>query len=181
MGHPKTNSEPTNGRVGLMTRKELLHLTGWSATAINGWVERGCLVKTGPGVYDGDRTLRRVLDWYEQERRTLLGGSDPATAQSTSQERHAAAAAQRKINEIKLARMEGSSFDMADIKAMWGSIMVAVRQMVLAIPARAAAELPHLTRHDLTVMERECGEILKMNSLANPEHGPLPEPSEARA
>jgi phage terminase Nu1 subunit (DNA packaging protein) len=141
------------------------------------------LVKTGPGVYDGDRTIRRVLDWYEDERRNYFdtGPSNTSDALNTTRERHAAAAAQRKINEIKLARLQGTNFDMTDIREMWSAILVAVRQMVLAIPARAAAELPHLTRHDLAVMERECGEILRMNSLANPDHGPLPEPKEARA
>jgi phage terminase Nu1 subunit (DNA packaging protein) len=173
----KASPEPRNGRIGIMTRQELAILTGWDNRRFSEWAARDCLVRVGRNQYDGDRTIRRILDWNDHARQVSQWGGDPNDPSvNPARERHAAMAAQRRINEIRLARLEGQMFDMADIKAMWGAIMVAVRQMVLAIPSRCAAELPHLTRHDLAVMERECGEILRMNSLANPEVGPLPEP-----
>jgi phage terminase Nu1 subunit (DNA packaging protein) len=147
-----------------------MRLYQWASDDWSKWAMRACCVRTEGGLYDGDATIYAVYRYQGRALSNKEGARSPLTT-----EKLLAQAAIRRMNEMKLARLEGKLIDVNELRDLWAEICTEFRKIVQAIPVRVAAELPHLTRHDLTVMERECKDALRMNALAYPELGPLPE------
>jgi phage terminase Nu1 subunit (DNA packaging protein) len=153
-------------------RPDLMTLYGWDDGAWERWRSRGCLIRSDEaGLWDAAATIGAVFKWQEENREE---GGQPVQRGALAAEKLAAQAAIRRMNELKLARVEGKMIDIDELRALWGELVTEFRRISLSIPVRCAAELPHLTRHDINVMERECKDALRLNTLTNPEIGPLP-------
>ncbi len=50
----------------------------------------------------------------------------------------------------------------SEVEAAWSEIVLRTRTAILAQPARLSAELPHLTRHDVSTIDRSLRDALTM-------------------
>jgi hypothetical protein len=48
-----------------------------------------------------------------------------------------------------------------DVERAWGDVLRMVRIGMLAVPQRVAQKIPHLTRQDVSEVDREVREVLR--------------------
>ena len=66
---------------------------------------------------------------------------------------------------LKNAARRGDLVDAAAVEREWSSIMRRLRSAILAVPSRMRQTLPHLTAHDVVVLDGELRRVLQ--DLAN--------------
>ena len=64
--------------------------------------------------------------------------------------------AQRRLAEVKLAKLEGQLLSMPEIEAVWGDLVSTMKWLFLAFPARATAALPELTDAQVASLREIC-------------------------
>ena len=67
---------------------------------------------------------------------------------------------QRRLNELRIAKMEGNLISIPEIDAAWTEIALSIRQLFMSLPARARFELPHLTGQDQEALDTLVREML---------------------
>lgn len=67
--------------------------------------------------------------------------------------------AQRRLTEMKLAKLDGALMSMPEIEALWGDLAAATKWLFIAFPAKARAEL------GLDDAQQERLSVLAMNML----------------
>jgi len=115
------------------------------------------------GIIDGDAAGKFAL-WksigqiMEHHRKAASGlesdGVSAAKANAAFKD------SQRKLNEMKLAQIEGSLIPIADVEEMWGGMVTSVRQLFMALPGRAVADLPHLVGPDQQILRNLVRDML---------------------
>ncbi|WP_025036210.1 terminase small subunit [Bradyrhizobium sp. DOA9] len=78
----------------------------------------------------------------------------PALAEASKQ-RARLAAAQADLNELKAAKLRGELVEAAAVEMEWAGVLRTVRAGMLAVPARVAARLPHLSKRDVAEIDAE--------------------------
>jgi len=85
-------------------------------------------------------------------------------------------AAQARLAELKAFHLEGELLARAAVLAEWSSILREIRAGILAAPSRIRAQLPHLTAHDVAVVDSVLRDVLTDLAGGN---GPATAPPEA--
>jgi phage terminase Nu1 subunit (DNA packaging protein) len=70
-----------------------------------------------------------------------------------------AAGEQANLAEIKVAKLRGELVEAAAVEAEWANVLRTIRAGVLSAPSRVAAQLPHLTKHDVAEVHEALTEI----------------------
>ena len=78
----------------------------------------------------------------------------PALAEASKQ-RARLAAAQADLDELKAAKIRGELVEASAIEQEWANVLRVVRAVMLAVPSRVAARLPHLSKHDIVEIDAE--------------------------
>lgn len=82
-------------------------------------------------------------------------------SESVSAQRERLLKAQAIGQELKNAQIRGEMVEIAEVERQWQDILRVVRSGLLALPSRVASTLPHLTRADRRVIEREVRAVLE--------------------
>ena len=64
------------------------------------------------------------------------------------------------LRELEVQKRQGELVEAAATRREWQDIQRLVRARVLAIPSRVRSQLPHLTAHDVEVIDAEVREAL---------------------
>jgi phage terminase Nu1 subunit (DNA packaging protein) len=64
------------------------------------------------------------------------------------------------LRELEVKRRREMSLDADAVARQWSDILRRVRAGVLAVVSRVRAQLPHLTAHDVEVLDRELRDAL---------------------
>lgn len=134
-----------------VTRVELARRLGLSTRTVGDHAAKGHLVKQGD----------RYLAWASA--RSLIAYQAKALAgrAGDGQEARARLAmAKAKIAELELAEREGRMADVVEMGHAVTGMIVRVRNRILYVPKRLPMALPHLTREDLAVIDRELRDAL---------------------
>jgi phage terminase Nu1 subunit (DNA packaging protein) len=62
--------------------------------------------------------------------------------------------------ETKNRKLRGELVEAAEVECEWAGILRTVRAGLLAVPSRVAASLPHLSKHDVSVIDAEVRAVL---------------------
>ena len=109
-----------------LTRAELIKITGFSGTAIDGWVRGGC-----PRRSDGTFRFKEVLRWFVARSK--------ANASSPGLERLRLSQAKR--SELKAAVERGEVAPITATAKLWEAQIMACRAKLLALPNTVAPEV----------------------------------------
>lgn len=127
---------------------------GISATRVRDLVRDGTIPKAGHGKYD----LRACLTAYLAHLRHHAARAGRPPADSSPEARTAKerlTEAQARLAEAKADQAAGKLLDAAEVERTWTGIVRDVRAGLLAVPSRVGASLPHLTAHDVAMLDRE--------------------------
>lgn len=137
---------------GAITPKALSDLLGWSRQRLHRFFREGVVERGANGLVPHPEGLQALVN-HLSELAAGRGGSAgqfDLTAQC-ARLAHAQAAAV----EFKNAIAAGEFVPAADVEQRWGDVLSAIRSRMLAIPSNLPQALPHLTRADLDVIDRE--------------------------
>jgi phage terminase Nu1 subunit (DNA packaging protein) len=140
-----------------VTAEVLGRWLGISAVAVRQLAARGIVVKTKRGRYALEESVRRVCAHY-RDIASDKGGAASLADIRAQRIRLARAAADGQ--EIKNATARGELVPAAEVEAEWSGVLRTVRAGMLAVPSRAAQRLPHLSAHDVGVIDGEVREVL---------------------
>ncbi len=134
----------------------LARLLGVSTRTITDLCRRGVIVRCGK-TFDRDEAVRRVVAHL----RAAAAGRGQASggAQAVSG-RARLALAQAEAQEMKNRVARRELVSEPEVESTWTEIVLKVRAAILAQPARLSAELPHLTRHDVSTIDRALRDAL---------------------
>lgn len=134
----------------------LARLLGVSTRTITDLCHRGIIVRRGK-TFDRDEAVRRVVAHL----RAAAAGRGQASGGAVAvSERARLAAAQADAQEMKNRVARRELVPEAEVEGTWTEIVLRTRAAVLATPAQISAELPHLTRHDVSVVDRKLRDAL---------------------
>lgn len=137
------------------TTDELADLLGLSANRLLMLSREGHIPRTSRGRFNRRDAVRAYCE-YMRKHPVGRGSADPAyTAAKTR-----AAEAQAEKLETGNALARGELIPAGDVEREWASVLRDVRAAMLAMPSRVQQRLPHLTVHDLSVMDREIRDTL---------------------
>lgn len=117
----------------------------------------GIVVRAGRGVYRLEESVRRAFE-HTRQTASQRGGADSLEAMRA--ERIRIARAQADALESKNAELSGKTFTAEAIEREWTDILRTVRAGMLAVPSRCAGRLPHLSRSDISEIDREVRAVL---------------------
>jgi phage terminase Nu1 subunit (DNA packaging protein) len=136
----------------VVSQVELARLLGLSVQAIANHASAGVLVRAGRGRYDKDAS---VTSYCAHLRKAASGRNT-----QTSAERARLVSAQADAAEVKVKKLSGELVSAAEVETRWTSILRTVRSGCLALPTRIAAQIAHLTTHDIAVIDAEVRAVL---------------------
>jgi terminase small subunit / prophage DNA-packing protein len=125
---------------------EIAGLFGVSRKTVAAWTNAGILVRTGRGRFDFVRSVRGLAK--HRQRSEPSGDATAGSARSRLTEAQAIAV------ETKNAVARGELISEAEVDAAWAEVALLVRTAVMDGVERAAGELPHLSRTDVSVIDR---------------------------
>jgi phage terminase Nu1 subunit (DNA packaging protein) len=144
-----------------VTATELAEFIGVSPRSVTELGRRGIAVRAGPGRWRLRESVRRYCNDLRER------GGGVAVQASAAAERGRLAKEQADALALKNARLRASLLDAEAVEREWADILRMVRSGVLATPSRIGASLPHLSAHDLAVIDRELRAAL--TALGNDE------------
>jgi phage terminase Nu1 subunit (DNA packaging protein) len=142
-----------------------------STRQVRQYAEDGLVVRTGPGLFDLERSVGNVVLHLRElaSSRRSADGADAVKASAALKE------AQRKLAELKYQQLDGQLISLPEAEAVWSGLVRLGRTLFQSLPARARAVLPHLTDADQATLERLTDDMLREIALK----GPVPLPTGA--
>lgn len=140
-----------------MTQAQFARHIGMSPKTIHGYVKRGVLALDDAGklpMPDSRHTLFRHLS----ETAAGRGGSDGQA--DLSLERALLARSQREGQELKNAAAKGEYVSADAVARRWGDMCSSFRSRLLALSSQIPVLIPHLTRAELEILDREIRSAL---------------------
>jgi phage terminase Nu1 subunit (DNA packaging protein) len=125
--------------------------------------EEGLAIKVDRNRYLLAPTIKNIVKKLREQAAGRLGRSDGTDIVASNA---ALKDVERQIRETKLAQMRGELVNRPSIVETWRELVMTVRQLFLAVPARARHDLPHLTPKDQEILERLCRDMLTEIALA---------------
>jgi phage terminase Nu1 subunit (DNA packaging protein) len=136
----------------------LATLLGISERTVREYASKLIFVREGRGFFNQEASVKA---YSAVLRRSATGKrGDGAAFASASEERARLAAAQADSQEMKNAVARGELISANETETTWAEIVTMARNAILATPARIAADLPHLTPFDISVVDRHLRDAL---------------------
>lgn len=118
---------------------------------------RGIVVRKGRGSYDLVASIQR---YCEHLRSVASGHGGEGAAIDLATERARLAKEQADGHALKNATARAELAPVAEVERRWSDILRRVRSGLLAVPSRSRQRLPHLTAHDVVVIDQEVRSAL---------------------
>lgn len=148
-------SDDTSSRALLMPESDLAAFWGTSTRQVRMLLSDGTISKAEPGIYDAADCTRRYMQ------KLIFSASRRSTAAPELQaEKLRLAKEQADKLEIANAAARGELVSVSSVKSAWADVLRDVRASMLAVPSRVTQRLPHLSTHDLEVIDREIRDAL---------------------
>lgn len=141
----KSTASPATGQrigVALPVLAEMLNL---SVRAVTQLCVSGTVIKIDRGEYDA---VASVKNYIEKMRRPDGDSKDRLTT------------AQADLAELKLSQAKGDLVEASQVELEWDKVLRTLRSSFMGIPARVQEQLPHLTAHDVSTIDREIRDAL---------------------
>ena len=135
-----------------MTENALADLLGLQARRIRQLVSEGVLTKP---LHRRD-SVRAYCGWLREKAQRGVAVQDDLKAEKVRQAREAA----DKL-ALQNAASRGELVSTAEVESTWSGVLREVRSMMLAVPSRCGATLPHLTTHDVAAIDGEIKAALR--------------------
>ena len=142
---------------GVVTAAELAGWLGLTAPRIGTLAREGRIPRRTDGRFD----LKLAIAGYIHSLRLKSGSSALASNPELNAEKIRLARANAEKAEAANARARGELAALSDVEREWAGILRDVRAALLALPSRAAAQLGHLTPHDVATLDREVRAVLE--------------------
>lgn len=139
-----------------LTRAQLCKLLDISPQALDKLERKGACEKIARGKY----SIGVVAQLYHRMSEGAAGRRGDDDTVDLAKERGLLARAQREGHEQKNAITRGELLEAKAVENRWASILSAIRARMLALPTDIAQLLPHLTRHDVEVIDRAIRDAL---------------------
>jgi phage terminase Nu1 subunit (DNA packaging protein) len=132
-----------------------------STRQVREYVERRLVVRTGPGQFDLEASVRGVVLYLRELASSRRGadGTDVVKASAALKD------AQRKLAELKYQQLDGQLMSLSEAEAVWSGLVRSGRTLVQSLPARARFVLPHLTDADQATLEKLVDDMLREIAL----------------
>ena len=142
-----------------------------STRMVREYVEQGLVVRTGPGQFDLEASVRGVVLYLRELASSRRGadGTDVVKASAALKD------AQRKLAELKYQQLDGQLISLREAEAVWSGLVRSGRVLFQSLPARARVVLPHLIDTDQATLEKLADDMLREIALK----GPVPLPTGA--
>jgi phage terminase Nu1 subunit (DNA packaging protein) len=140
-------------------------LGGVDKKTIERYAKDGLAVRVGHGRYLLGPSIHNITKRLREQAAGRLGRTDDVDAVRSSAELRDA---QRRLTEIRAAKLSGELISLPDIEDAWREIGIATRQLFLSLPARARFDLPHLTGEDQKALERLVRDMLREVATEGP-------------
>jgi phage terminase Nu1 subunit (DNA packaging protein) len=133
-----------------VSARNLGQILGVSQKTIERYASDGLAVRVGHGRY---RLVQSVSNVVKRLREKAAGrlGHDESTDVVRANARFKDA--QTRLTEIKIRQLEGELISLPEVEAAWDEVAATIKQLILTFPARARADLPHLTGRDQKVLD----------------------------
>ncbi len=134
----------------------LARLFGLTTRTITDLCARGVIVRRGKRFDRDEATLGyvRYLREVAAGRGQASGGAQAVSARARLAEAQAVA------QEMKNRIASGALISEADVENAWTDIVLRTRSAILSVAPRVASELPHLSRHDVSTVDRALRDAL---------------------
>ena len=143
---------PVTAPVDTMTEAALGDLLGISARRVRQLVTEGVLTKP---LHRRD-SVRAYCGWLREKASRGVAVVDDLKAEKIRQAREAA----DKL-ALQNAAARGELVTASAVESAWSNVLRDVRSMLLAVPSRCGASLPHLTAHDVAAIDGEIKSALR--------------------
>ena len=134
-----------------------LFLGNCDTKTLDNYVKRGICKKAGTGRFPLLDNCQAVFKRLQEMAAGRLGKDENVDAARANAELKDA---QRKLVEARLEQLSGSLISLPEIEQAWAEIALNVKQMLLALPARARFQLPHLTGEDQDKLDELVRDML---------------------
>jgi phage terminase Nu1 subunit (DNA packaging protein) len=121
-------SEPA--KIKLVSAEELSQFVGVSLRRIQQLTQEGVIKKEPGGKYDFVRSVHSLLQYYRQKSDSRRSGDSDEMANEKLKQ----ISTKRKLEELKLAQLEGELHRAEDIERIIGAMLTRLRINLLAIP-----------------------------------------------
>jgi phage terminase Nu1 subunit (DNA packaging protein) len=154
----KNTGKPMDDSVDAATVARWLNC---STRQLREYVGRGLVVRTGPGQFDLEASVRGVVLYLRELASSRRGadGTDVVKASAALKD------AQRKLAELKYQQLDGQLMSLPEAEAVWSGLVRSGRTLVQSLPARARFVLPHLTDADQATLEKLVDDMLREIAL----------------
>jgi phage terminase Nu1 subunit (DNA packaging protein) len=132
-----------------VTAAVLSEWLGVSVPAVSAYARKGVVARS---TVRGRYKLQKSVKGYVTHMRSTAADR---TDDLTTVERTRLLRIQADSAAAKATRLAGQYLDAGDVKKTWAEIKRSGREILMTIPARAKARVPHLTEHDLAVIREE--------------------------
>ena len=119
--------------------------------------EQGIIVRVSPGRFDQWSSIGNLLEHYREQASGRIGRDKNVDAVRANCELKNS---QRRLNELRIAKMEGSLISIPEVDAAWTEIALSIRQLFMSLPARARFDLPYLTGQDQEALDTLVRQML---------------------
>jgi phage terminase Nu1 subunit (DNA packaging protein) len=138
----------------IVSTDELAAEAGISPQVARELARRKIFIRVAPGRFDREASMAGYLSHLRRASVGKRGGGVAfSSAGETPNERSRLAAAQADAQELKNKIALGKLIDASAVESTWSTIVTLTRDAVLATPSRIAADLPHLTAFDISVVD----------------------------
>ena len=138
--------------------KELASLIGVTERTVRKLAGENRVVRRSTGRY---AVRESVAKYCEHLRHMAAQHGDEETALDLTRERARYASEQADAVAIKNAVSRNELLPARDVEARWSAVLRDVKARMLALPARLEQRLGHLSKHDVTAIDREVRDALE--------------------
>ncbi|MBN9459045.1 MAG: hypothetical protein J0I54_20625 [Bosea sp.] len=138
-----------------VSEEQLAKLLGCSDRNIRDLAKRQLVVKVAPGRYDLGRSVQTYVKHLRDQAAGHRSGEDDLVV-----ERARLTRLQAEEIEVRLAVRRGELIAIDEVSPALERIVRAVQLSLLAVATKAAGRLPHLSRHDVGVVDALIRESL---------------------
>jgi phage terminase Nu1 subunit (DNA packaging protein) len=149
-----TRSKPADGAL---TQSAFAEHVGISRQRVSRFVREGAIPTNADGKIPHPAGLHAFIEHLTE---TAAGRGGGGAQAELAKERAALARVQREALELKTRAHRDDYVLLADVEKKWNQSCTYVRNRLLAIPSHLPTDLPHLTRHELSVIDRYIRDAL---------------------
>lgn len=132
-----------------LTTKEAADLFGIGIRTVQVLLSKGTLQRTASGYLDTRDSVRAYLAFCRR-----------GAGESLETEKLRLMREQADKVELQNQKIRGELLPAADVEHEWATALRDLRAALLALPSRVHARLPHLSTHDIQIIDREIRDAL---------------------